>query len=394
LILVFDTALVKESISEPKSDSLWQKTQFSNLIRYVPSGKYYARVRIRGKLIVKSLKTDRISVAKLRLSDLEQQERKLDEQSKRVQKGRVLFGDMLSMFESRLASDTERKPRTKSYYKERTTALLKSWPGITRMDVRDFTKANCLEWSAKFSKQSSETAYNNTVAVLRQVLDLALEAGARYENPAKAIRRRSPKPKKLTLPSQDQFLRWISEMRQLGDGWCKASSWLVQFLAYGGFRKEEATNIAWGDCDFEKKIIRVYGDPETRTKNGEFRTVPMIPDMVTLLEEIKSEIQFQSSEARVMQVTSCQGNMDRALKKVPGMVRITHHDLRHLFITRCIESGIDIPTVARWAGHKDGGALIMKTYGHLRDEHSNEMAKRVSFKKPENIVELQKAEGL
>jgi hypothetical protein len=30
-----------------------------------------------------------------------------------------------------------------------------------------------------------------------------------------------------------------------------------------------------------------------------------------------------------------------------------------LFATRCIESGVDIPTVSRWLGHKDGGALAM-----------------------------------
>jgi len=35
--------------------------------------------------------------------------------------------------------------------------------------------------------------------------------------------------------------------------------------------------------------------------------------------------------------------------------------LRHLFATRCIESGVDIPTVSRWLGHKDGGALAMKS---------------------------------
>ena len=29
--------------------------------------------------------------------------------------------------------------------------------------------------------------------------------------------------------------------------------------------------------------------------------------------------------------------------------RLTHHSLRHLFATRCVESGIDIPTVARTA---------------------------------------------
>jgi integrase len=58
---------------------------------------------------------------------------------------------------------------------------------------------------------------------------------------------------------------------------------------------------------------------------------------------------------------------------------VTHHDFRHLFATTCIESGIDIPTVSRWLGHKDGGALAMKTYGHLRREHAMEQAKKVRF---------------
>jgi hypothetical protein len=43
------------------------------------------------------------------------------------------------------------------------------------------------------------------------------------------------------------------------------------------------------------------------------------------------------------------------------------------------ESGVDIPTVSRWLGHKDGGALAMKVYGHLRDQYSANMAQRVSF---------------
>ena len=58
------------------------------------------------------------------------------------------------------------------------------------------------------------------------------------------------------------------------------------------------------------------------------------------------------------------------------ILKITHHDLRHLFATRCIESGVDIPTVARWLGHKDGGALAMKTYGHLRNEHVRRWRRR------------------
>ncbi len=59
-----------------------------------------------------------------------------------------------------------------------------------------------------------------------------------------------------------------------------------------------------------------------------------------------------------------------------AFARIVHHDLRHLFATTCIEAGVDIPTVSRRLGHKDGGALTMKTYGHLRDEHSTAAAKK------------------
>jgi integrase len=62
-----------------------------------------------------------------------------------------------------------------------------------------------------------------------------------------------------------------------------------------------------------------------------------------------------------------------------GIERITHHDLRHLFATRCIESGMDIPTVARWLGHVDGGALAMKVYGRLRRAHSQQAAQLVTF---------------
>ena len=57
---------------------MWQKTQYANLVRYAPSGIYFARMRVKGKLIRKSLKTDVMTVAKLRLSDMEKFERQSD----------------------------------------------------------------------------------------------------------------------------------------------------------------------------------------------------------------------------------------------------------------------------------------------------------------------------
>ena len=68
-------------------DKDWQKTQYANLIRYVPSGTYYARIRVVGKLIRKSLKTDVLTVAKLRLADLEKNERESVESRDSASKG-------------------------------------------------------------------------------------------------------------------------------------------------------------------------------------------------------------------------------------------------------------------------------------------------------------------
>lgn len=62
-----------------------------------------------------------------------------------------------------------------------------------------------------------------------------------------------------------------------------------------------------------------------------------------------------------------------------NIARIAHRDLRHLFASSCIESGVDIPTVSRWLGHFDDRALAMRVYGHLRDQHSAEMAIKVTL---------------
>jgi len=38
----------------PEKDKLWQKTSFANLIRYLPSGMYFCRIRVMGQLIRKA----------------------------------------------------------------------------------------------------------------------------------------------------------------------------------------------------------------------------------------------------------------------------------------------------------------------------------------------------
>ena len=112
---MFYTIGMKANSSE-NTDSRWQKTPVANLVRHVQSGNYYARIRVRGKLIWKSLKTDRISVAKLRLSDFHKEERQRAAAYKAVARGKMTFGDALAAYKQKLQNDPNIKPKTKEYY--------------------------------------------------------------------------------------------------------------------------------------------------------------------------------------------------------------------------------------------------------------------------------------
>src|SRR5208282_1568186 len=64
---------------------------------------------------------------------------------------------------------------------------------------------------------------------------------------------------------------------------------LVCFLAYSGLRIGEARHVTWADVNFTRRQLHVRGDPETATKNGETRYVPMIPELEQMLIELRAQ---------------------------------------------------------------------------------------------------------
>jgi hypothetical protein len=115
LILQSDT--VRMNISETEQDSEWQKTLCANLVRCKSSGIYFARFRVRGKLIRRALNTSQISVAKLRVADLEKEERQRAEHQTAVAEGAMTFADALAIYKQRLAGAGSLKPRSEVCHK-------------------------------------------------------------------------------------------------------------------------------------------------------------------------------------------------------------------------------------------------------------------------------------
>ena len=359
-------------------DSLWESTAVQNLFRYGPSGTYFARFKVGGKPIRQSLETSVFSVAKQRLPDKIREYRSRHESIKAFASGKMTVGDAAEVYLQKINGKISLKPRSKQYYADIIDFIRRSWPSLFETDVRKVSPRDCESWLGRYQQQYAPSVVNNAIATLRAIFQEAISTGARFNNPAADLDRVKLRQKRLDLPSREQFLRFVEEVRTAGARQSKDCASLVCFLAYSGLRIGEAKHVTWSDVNFTRHQLHVRGDPKTATKNGETRFIPMIPELEQMLVTLRAERPNESAGATVMRVFECQNSMTHAAAKV-GMKRITHHDLRHLFATICIESGVDIPTVSRWLGHKDGGALCMKTYGHLRQDHSFAQAQRVSF---------------
>jgi integrase len=364
-------------VKQCKPTKTWERTRLQNLIRH-KSGRYYARAFAGGKEVWKSLKTSHFSVAEAKLAEFLKEHRQRRSNGNGEVSAKMTFGEAAAVHLRNLDDNLNIKPRTRDYWREVLAALVKSWPGLNETEIRKISQTDCKKWASAYAKAASPTRYNNSMAVLRHVLNVAVEAGVIYSNPAATVKRAAVRGKEIALPTIEKFNAMIAEMRSGHSRDSINCADLAAGLAFTGCRIGEAREIAWRDVDFDAGEIVVRGDAATGTKNWELRRVPLIPDAGALFQRMRSERSGEPLDVKVFRVGECQKALNRACKKV-GTDRITHHDLRHLFATRCIESGVDVPTVSRWLGHKDGGALAMKTYGHLRREHSIAQAQRVTF---------------
>jgi hypothetical protein len=66
IVCFFSLKTTSPSPTKRKTNVAWIKRPYPNLIRYQPSGTYFGRVRVNGKLIRRSLETHVLTVAKLK----------------------------------------------------------------------------------------------------------------------------------------------------------------------------------------------------------------------------------------------------------------------------------------------------------------------------------------
>jgi len=394
---------------------VWEyNTGVPGMIQHRRYGHYYSRFQLNGKRTMKALGTDVFTVAKEKHFRFLADNEKSRQSGVVLEKGRGKMADLILEAKEAHGSDTSLAEKSKECFGSSVNRLLKHWPDCFGIDLRtakpeQITGAQVEQFANYLHKQAQWRRHNTkrtragygpvtvnvTLEVLHRIMVFAKARKYIGEVPfdlksqlgRKDIRKPEPQ-KKLNFPAEEKIRAVFSQLRTVGNvpdsqpeflAYIQAradeSGDLAEFMAYSGARQQEAAKWTWEDERENAIIIR-----GTKTEGSRERTVPKIAAMVDLLCRMKARRakQCRKLSGRAFSISQCREALESACKRA-GVERWTHHSLRHLFATKCIESGVDIPTVSRWLGHADGGALAMKTYGHLRQEHSQAQAVKVSF---------------
>jgi len=221
----------------------------------------------------------------------------------------------------------------------------------------------------KFAASYSASRFNGALALLRRTYERAKEAGYVAGNVPEQLKRIRPKEMEHDLPTAEDFARIVADILGQNKSHSKATAAAVEFLAYTGLRISEAQKMRWRGIKEDRLIT-------CTAKNDDMRQVPLIPAASDLLDRLKSAGVPTGPNDPVMLVKSPRIALDNSCERLK-MDHMRVHDLRHIFATRCIEAGVDLPTLASWLGHKDNGELCARVYGHLCKKHSSAMAKKV-----------------
>ena len=156
-----------------------------------------------------------------------------------------------------------------------------------------------------------------------------------------------------------------------------ASADFAEFLGRAGLGQAEAQGLKWGHVDFKNRRLKIV-----RRKTGEYFEVPIYPSLLPLLERMRREAKDASADANVFNLQKVHKALMNACKRL-GLPHFTERNLRAMRIRELYESGVDVKTIARWQGHRDGGKLIMEIYTEIfrsDDKYDAEQLAKVDSK--------------
>jgi integrase len=139
----------------------------------------------------------------------------------------------------------------------------------------------------------------------------------------------------------------------------------IAWLAYSALRITSAAFLRWEEVNFDAARYRRV------MKGGREVFIPLLPQAVDLLRRRWE----RAGRPQTGAVWTWEHGLDNEFKKVRRIMRkfavglgigLSYpHALRHHMASIALANGFSPGEVALMLGHQDGGALVLKTYGHV-----------------------------
>ena len=252
---------------------------------------------------------------------------------------------------------------------------------IGKLKLHQISKVDLLDFRAiKLEEGWAGRTVNLAFTVLGNVLSHAQDNGLIDTLPTTGLKpiRWKPKKRPLFAPKQIEAI-CLAALQNCKHGQLLAD--YVRLMKTCGSRASETLRLQWSDLDWDRKQLIIGSDG--LTKNHESRVVDFNQALETHLLDMSNRHNgsaYLFPTPRMFGEDAPVRSLKEALRKardIAGVKGFSFHDCRHYFISHAVMSGIDYMTIARWVGHKDGGVLIGRVYGHLNDEHAKRQAKRL-----------------
>ena len=266
------------------------------------------------------------------------------------------------------AHDYDRQDVILSWWKDKlgayTLAAVAAKPAILAsarddlMTKEDLSPATTNRYLAALSK-----AFTNAVQEWHWLRDNPLRNIGKAEEPRGRVR----------YLSDDERGRLLEE--------CKKSDYkplylMVLFAITTGMRRGELLGLRWQDVDLERRIA-VLQD----TKNGDRRSVPIVPEVAELLREHGKVRKLGNDQIFTSDGASEVWRFDKAwyaALKTAKVKEFRWHDLRHSCASYLAMSGATTAEIAAVLGHRT--LQMVKRYAHLSDQHTGTVVERMTRK--------------
>jgi integrase len=286
------------------------------------------------------------------------------------------------------AAQTALRPNTRRIYSWGIENHIK--PRLGRLRVTEVTTDDVSRLIGEMQADGLKPwTIRAVITPLSRILGNAARRGMISSNPVKRLER-GERPsvgrREIRVLSRDEISRLLEHAPD-------QYRTLLSTAIFSGLRISELLGLTWGDVDFDAGVIRVRKQLQDRKPDGAverlrvepktpqaIRDVMLLPSLGDLLREHRraalwtkaGDLVFASATGAGLDSRNVtQRGLEKALAAAEieqeGRVRITFHQLRHVFASLLIAQGLNVTFVSRQLGHANP-AITLGIYAHLFDQ--------------------------